>query len=866
MKTYLFGFTALLALSLLLFSWSPFQQKEKEENESRQLSEPYEHFIQQRMYPDTVFDNAAYKNALLQIKANMNPSSRSANFNALWTEQGPGNIGGRINCVAVHPVNHNIILVGNAAGGIFKTTDGGQNWHPVFDDQSFLALSCIVFDPQHPDTLYAGTGDRNMVRYTFNGNGVYRSTDGGEHWLSAGLQQQGVISKIVVNPQNTNELYAAAMGSPFKRDSLRGVYKSLDGGMNWQRVLVASDEAGCTDLLINPQNPQTLYAASWNSIRSNTENVNSGLQSQLWKTTDGGATWSILNTPFKQQLNGRISLDISSQDPNKMYACVVDTSKGLKGIYISANGGSTWVTLDVFNIQDQLYGSNGYYFGWYFGLIKVNPWNDQDVFVGGIQLYKTSVFTPQSLFWEQADPTWWTYEVHADKHDLAFIDSSTFLLATDGGLYKTTDLGLSYTDVENIPNTQFYRVTANPHDTMFYYGGAQDNGSSRGNSDNFINWQRIFGGDGFRMIFHPTNPNIYFCETQWGAIVYTDDGGVNFYDLTSGFDLSDRFNWDFPYIMNASDPKRMYAGTNYVYKMTNAPTDFWQKVSADLTDGNVLGNASGQSFNVITSLDNAKKDDRLIYVGTSDGNVWRSDNDCATWVNISAGLPDRYVTSVKASPNDSNTVFVSHSGYRSDELIPHVHKSLNRGSTWIDISGNLPQVAINDLLILPGNDSVIFAASDGGVFVTLDGGNDWQRLGINMPLVPVFELCFNAPMRQLVAGTYGRSILTYPLDSLGVQIVKDTTTQDTTVIAIQNLNAAESVSLFPNPAINTLTISSASSFTSAELFNMEGEKVAVYQLSKPTENINISALKQGAYIVRLQNGKKSVCKKIVKAN
>ncbi len=865
MKTYFFGFLSLLLLALVLFSYSPPQHHKEAETQKENLSAPYEYFIRQRMYPDAVFDDAAYKAVMQQLRVNFNLSSRSANFNAAWTQQGPGNIGGRINCVSVHPTNKNIILVGNAAGGIFKTVDGGQNWYPVFDDQSFLAISCIEFDPQHPDTLYAGTGDRNMVRYTFNGNGIYRSTDGGETWQSLGLQQQGVISKIVVNPQNTNEVYAAAMGSPFKRDSLRGVYKSVDGGINWQRVLIASDEAGCIDLAINPQNPLIAYASSWNSIRSNTENVNAGLQSQLWKTTDGGTTWAMVNTPFKQEENGRITIAMSYQNPDKIYLCVVDTLKGLKGVYRTTNGGNNWLSLDISFIQDELYGSNGYYFGWYFGLLKVNPWNDNDVYIGGIQLYKTDATFPGSMFWEMADPEWWTYEVHADKHDLVFLDSTTFLLATDGGLYKTPNLGLTYTDIENIPNTQFYRTTYNPHVPGKYYGGAQDNGSCGGNAASIFNWQRMFGGDGFRMIFHPLEPSTWYCETQWGAIVYTPDNGSNFFDFTTGFDFSDRFNWDFPYTMNAFDPSRMYAGTNYMYRMDGAPNGSWQKVSQDLTDGNTLGSTDGQSFNVISTIHNSAKDNNLLYVGTSDGNVWRSDNDCVSWVNLNAGLPDRYVTSVKASPNDSDVVFVSHSGYRSDELIPHVHKSTNRGSTWQDISGNLPQIAVNDLLILPGNDSVIFAATDGGVYVTLDGGIDWQRLGANMPFVPVFEMCFNVTNRQVVAGTFGRSILSYPLDSLGVEIVQDTTIVDTTVVSsVQQPGGISTLKVFPNPAGNTITIQRNEGYTSADIFNLEGEKVASISLSKPQQSIDISMLKQGAYIVRLQNGKKSVCQKFVK--
>lgn len=853
-------FTAALLLAALGMAGISFYRPvtaEVEKNESPE--EPYEFFMQQRMYPDAVFDDAAYKQVMQQISAGLQSGMRSAGFSSTWTLQGPGNIGGRINCVAVKPGNPNIMLAGNAAGGIFKTIDGGATWYSVFDAQSYLAISCIVYDPQHPDTLYAGTGDRNMVRYTFNGNGLYRSTDGGETWQAFALAPQGIVAQLVINPLNTQTMYAATMGNAFAADSLRGVYKTTDGGLNWQRVLLAGTNAGCIDLVMNPQDTAVLYAASWNSLRSNSANVNSGLESKLWKTSNAGSSWQPVNGTFNQEPNGRISLAISNQNPDKLYACVVDTFKSLKGIYLTTNGGTSWTPLDVSSIQNEIYGSGGYYFGWYFGLIRVNPTNDNEVYVGGIQLYRASITNPNNVIWDLADPEWWTYEVHADKHDLFFIDGNTFMLATDGGLYKTTDLGGTWSDVENIPNTQFYRVAYNPHNPSSYYGGAQDNGTTGGNALSFTLWDRIYGGDGFRAIFHPTDPLTYFCETQNGAMVFTNDGGMSFFDFTSGIDFSDRINWDFPYVMNATDPSRFYAGTHCVYQMTSAPNNNWVKMSGDLTDGNVTGNSAGQSFNVISGLNSSSKDGNLIYACTTDGNVWRSDNDCASWINISAGLPDRYVTSVKASPNHSDVVFVSHSGYRSNELIAHVHRSLNRGAAWQDISGNLPQVGVNDLLVLPGSDSVLFAATDAGVYATLDGGTNWERLGINMPLVPVFELCLNNARREVVAGTYGRSIYSYSLDSLGVALTQDSTV----IISVKETDADARVTVFPNPASDALHLQTAETFDAATVYNLTGEVVLQYDLRKQQKQLDISTLPSGTYLLQLQ-GRKTASRKFVK--
>ncbi len=853
MKKYFLLFSGFLLAATFIFSFSKRDTKEERENRT----EPYEYFLRQRMYPDNVFAEATFKNNLLAVQQTLNSNSRSAGFNAAWTMQGPGNIGGRINCVAVHPLDTNIIFAGSAQGGIFKTTDGGANWHPVFDGQSFLSLSWIEFNPVHPDTMFAGTGDRNMTRYTYSGNGLYRSTDGGETWSSFALQQQGVISKIVINPQNTNEMYAACMGSPFVRDSLRGVYKTNNGGQTWNRILIGSDEAGCTDIVMSKQHPDTLYAATWNSIRSNHENVNSGNDSKLWKTTNGGTTWTIVPATFNQEPNGRISLALSEQNGNKLYACVVDTFKNLKGIFKTTNGGNSWTALDVSSFGNDLYGSGGYWFGWYFGLIKVNPWNDEQVFVGGIDLWGS---LNGGSFWQEFSPPWWTYEVHADKHDLRFTDSTTFLLATDGGLYKTADLGTTYSDIENIPNTQFYRVAYAPTYPDLYFGGAQDNGSNGGNANTINDWIRMYGGDGFRMIFHPTDSLTFYCETQWGAMVYTEDGGMNYNDFTTGIDIfNDRINWDFPYIMSPTNPAKMYCGTNCVYKMDFAPNDSWTKMSPDLTDGNTIGSTQGQSFNVISALDNSKPAPALLYAGTSDGNVWRSNDNCATWNNITGTLPDRFVTSVKVSPNDSNLVFVSHSGYRDNEWIPHVHKSLDRGNTWIDISGNLPQLAVNDLLVMPGNDSILFAATDGGVYATIDAGNSWQRLGNNMPVVPVFELGLNTIQRTVFAGTYARSIYSYSLDSLALNMP-----EDTVISSLHNSEAEVSLAVFPNPANDFLHISTSLKNYSIAIYDLSGRKCLEELNAKNEETIDITALSEGTYVVRMADSKRKITKKFVK--
>ena len=852
-KTILVSMSGLIATLVILnvsnYFHASLYQPRSDNGKMNKMNRPSEHFFLQRSYPDSTFDLHAYESVLKQEQLSFSAKRGTPNsLNSDWASEGPGNIGGRINTVAVHPANSNIIYAGNAAGGIFKTINGGTTWVPIFDDRVYLAIGCITLDPNDPNTIYVGTGDPNITGNPAIGDGIFKSTDGGSTWVHLGLTTQRIISRIIIDPTNSSTIYAATMGLPFVPNTDRGLYKSINGGSTWHQVLYISSDAGIIDLVIDPFNSQTLYAAGWNRISNNQQGIAAGPAAKIYKSTDGGASWNILGGGLPTGNMSRIGLCHSKLNPNTMFAMYVGTTWNLEGIYKTTNGGISWVMLSTVGLPASVFSG----FGWYFGQIRVNPNNDNELFILSVDLYKT---TNGGDSWFMAGPPWYDYTVHADKHDLVFIDANTLLLATDGGLYKSTDGGINYTDIEDIPNTQFYRIGVNPHDNTMYYGGAQDNGTMSGNAGTINTWQRMWGGDGFQILFDAVDPLLWYVETQYGGLYYTNDGGNYYYYLTNGLG-AERRSWDMPFIMSKSNSSLLYTGTYRIYRMNAAPTGTWSTISGDLTDGNIYGG----DFHVITTIDESALNIQHLYAGTSDGNVWRTLNNGSSWTNITSTLPNRYVTCIKSSPDNMNTVIVSHSGYKSNDFIPHVHKSTNNGTSWTDISGDLPQLAVNDILILKGhNDKVILAATDGGVYRTLNGGTNWERIGGNMPVMPVYDIDYNSTTKKLIAGTFARSLMTFPMDSI---VDKNTSISD-------KLSEQYSSSVYPSPATNQVTLDIAGNVAGESavinIFSTGGRLVkTITRKNSEKTIISINDLSSGTYIIKTDIGDKTLINRFVK--
>ncbi len=737
--------TFLIIVSLLIgiisFSNKPIKQSK--------AKYPSDWFFMQRAFPVGEIPLEKYYEAIEQTKQ-MKAFSKSSMSNQ-WVLAGPTNIGGRISDIEMSRTSLDTVYAGIASGGIFKSTDQGYNWFPIFDETYTMSIGDLVIDPTNPNIIYVGTGEVNGGggSVTYGGNGVYKSTDGGTTWNHIGLAATEFISRIVVDPQNSQIIFLGAMGKLFGKNSERGLYSSTNGGTTWENKLFISDSTGCIDVAINPLNPDIIYAAMWERIRRPDRRSYGGQTCGLYRSTDGGETWTELTDgiPNNSSSVGRIGISISESSPNIIYAIYADNVGYFAGVYKSTNNGDSW-TRTTDGSLSSLFSS----FGWWFGNIRVDPSNPNIVFVLGLDVYKTSN-GGSSWFYSSGS-------MHVDQHGMYIHPASpNFIVAgNDGGVYKSFDQGSNWTKISTMPITQFYTCEVDYQFPNRYYGGTQDNGTNRTLTGNLDNWHPIFGGDGFYVLVDPSNNNFVYAESQYGGFGRSTDGGYGFSYGLNGVSGSDRFNWSTPFIIDPSNPAKLYLGTNRIYRSTNRAVS-WTPISPDLTDGPPTGN---QVYGTITTVASALSDSNVIYVGTDDANVWVTTNGGTNWNNISATLPTRWITRVAVDPDDAMIAYVTLSGFRYDEYLPHVFRTTNAGISWLDISSNLPDAPVNDIIIDPDSADRLYVGTDVGVFVSDNLGSTWNYVGSNLPNAPVTDLVFHSPTRKLIAATYGRSM--YSID------------------------------------------------------------------------------------------------------
>jgi photosystem II stability/assembly factor-like uncharacterized protein len=849
-KTHLFAACSVIALfscfsfrttlvqsaRQLYFSIEKYIEKE---NEADEILYPNDQFWIQRTLPNQLPDEAAYRQAMEEARTQYAQRSPNAfqGFNLPWTTEGPANIGARVNSLAVNPTNESIMYAGFERGGVWKTTNGGTNWLPIMDSETCLSGGDITLDPSNPNTVYVGTGDPSIPFTTFSGNGIYKTTNGGTSWSNIGLTNCGVISRVEVAPNNSSTIYAAAMGKPFVRDNNRGLYKTTNGGATWQQVLFIDTQTGITDMAVNPVNPQEIYVAAWTCIRTYSENTRWSTECKILKTTNGGTTWTTVQGGLPVgSVHARLGLGMSKSQPNIVYVSYCDQSHQLEGVYKTTDSGTNWVEIPTVTGGVDATIFNG--FGWYFGQIRVNPTNPNEVTLLGVEMFTTQ---DSGNSWFKSVPPWYTYEVHADKHDLVYTNTGKVILATDGGIYKANALtdnstGSTWTDIDNIPCTQFYHVAYNPHDPTRYFGGAQDNGTTGGNAATLTTWSRDWGGDGFQPRYHATDPNILYYETQNGNIVGSIDGMGSSFNLQGGNANGERTNWNTPYILSPHNQNTVYMGSQSIYKSTDNGQTMTQ-ISDTLT-GNITWLPSTHT---ITSIDESPVTQGKIYAGTGNGYLWRTLNGGTTWDSIHQnGLPHRYLTSVVASPTQSNRVFVTFSGYKLNDNTPRVYRSDNNGNSWTSIASNLPNFVINDIFIMPNrNDQILFVATDAGVYGTLNAGATWERLGTNMPIIPVNDIEYNPVQNTLIAGTFARSIMTYPMANL---------------LPTANAEAANlRLSLYPNPTSTLLNMTLAGDVLAGAqytIYDLQGKEIPV-EKTLFGDALNVAALPTGAYILQI---------------
>lgn len=825
--------TLLFSISLILLAGYSIISTNTRQPRGKHLN-PAEEYLLSLQYPGLGEGLHEYRMAVLK---EMNKLRKTRAINAAWQKEGPFNTGGRINCIAKHPTAANTYLIGCADGGIFKTTDDATTWTPIFDSATSLSVSSIVYDQANPNVIYAGTGDQVLGGYSHVGNGIYKSVNGGNTWTNTGLQNTGAITKIITDPSNSNIVYAATTGNPFISDSNRGVYKSIDAGMTWNRVLFLGLNAGIGDMVINPSNPSIIYATGRRRKRSDLMSVITGPEARIYRSTNAGASWDTLTTGLPTGNQCRIGLCISANNPNLLYANYVDTSLDCGGIYKTTNGGNSWTQVN--NGSSISMGG----FGWYFGEIRLDPGNDNTLYLLNVSLYKST--NGGTSFNTIGNTT------HSDKHDMVFLSSSTLLLGTDGGFYKSTNAGNSWTIKNNMPITQFYEIAYNPFDTSNYYGGAQDNGTNYGSAAlGLINWNKYYGADGFRPQFNHLNDQVFYAEWQNGGVVATDDGGMNFNSITNSLTATDRCSWNTPYLVSKHNPDVLYIGTYQVYKNTSGPVDSWTPISNDLTDG------INDDFHVITTVHQSPINSQVLYAGTSDANVWVTQNDGVSWTQVNAGLSNRNISCVLAAPDTVGHVFVSQTGYRNNDSIPHLYFSNNYGATWTNIAGNLPNFSINDIWVQPGShDSNIVIANDGGVYASKDRGLNWERVGNNMPIIPVFDLDYNEATHRLMVGTFARSMVSMAIDSIFPPKV-------VTPESVSTYTASASLQVYPNPCHDYFSIrTELQGRSSALLYDMMGSVVKRYPVLGDRNDCR--GLSSGYYILSVLNGGKRVNRQLV---
>lgn len=816
-------------------------------------------FFSTRNYPEDKPDLNAYLTQLKTIKnAKTKPLPKKLED---WRLEGPKNLGGRINSIAIHPSNSNIMYAGASRGGIFKTTNGGLNWNPIFDEQTFLSIGKIIIDPINPNIIYAGTGDVNISALPSVGNGLYKSTNAGLTWKNIGLDYARIISDIYVNPKNTKEIYAAAMGLPFERNADRGLYKTTNGGESWKQILYISNDVGIIDIAVHPENANIVYAVGWNRIRNNKESVTGGSGAKVFKTTNGGGSWKSLQGGLPQSDFSRVAIEISPINPDKLYVTYTNLMHGYDSTYKTVDGGKSWSKFSENEKQKATYGGKGKDFGWYFGKIRIDPKDDDILYILGVDLWKVSNHGQK---WEPfIDDV--LYDVHPDFHDLQFINSNTVIAATDGGLYQGSKdfTGVwKWKDIDDIPNSQFYRVAVNPHKTEVYAGGLQDNGSSQGSFRNMNNWARLWGGDGFTVQYHPTNPNRIFMTTQHGYLYFVQDYGEDFNDSTAGFtwksfnkgvDSEDRSNWDTPFLISKHNSKVLYKGTYRMYKTANDTTANWKPISGDLTDGLVLH----ERFHTITTIDESPVNPAVLLAGTVDANVWITTDGGNHWKDIKYGLPERYITSVKASPKNDKTLYVTQSGYKNNDNRPYIFKSVNSGNCWVSINGNLPAVALNDIAIYNnGMDNILFVATDGGVFYSNNGGRIWTFMGSQMPLVPIYDIEIDYKANRLIAGTFARSMYSYSIQNI-ISTGANMVNQFDTIPPALSVSGPQIITLKPGDSFRYPT-ASASDNVDCDLTNaikinsnVDRDRVGVYFV---TYSVSDSAGNTSSHTIQVNVG------------
>jgi photosystem II stability/assembly factor-like uncharacterized protein len=653
------------------------------------------------------------------------------------------------------------IYVAASTGGVFKSADWGKNWIPVFDQAGMsLSIGDLAICETNPDLIWAGTGEASGEQSSASiGDGVYKSTDGGRNWKCMGLKQSRHISKIQINPLNPDIVYVAATGARWGNNEERGIFRTKDGGITWEKVLYINDFTGMSDLVIHPDG-KTLFASAWQQYRNAWAHIQRGPSSALYRSEDGGNTWEKLTRGFAKDTLGRIAVAIAPSNPDLVYACV-ESKKG--GFYRSTNRGKSW----------KLMNRKPYTSYWY-GRIYVNPTDEKNVFVMGTMVLETRNGGRSFMLMS-------TRDVHVDHHVL-WIDRANplnRLLGNDGGVYQTQDGGKKWSFYNNLFIGQYYTITVDQENPYRIFGGKQDNGVWGGPSagpggtitpDSLIT--NISWGDGFWTAVDPVDPNIVYGESQYGGITRYD------FRTDKSFDIQPaapdkitpyRFNWNAPYFVSTHPPHAIYLGGNKLLRSENRG-ESWKEVSPDLSRNEEVKSRTIMGMKPVlkpyasmTALAESPLKPGVIYAGTDDGNLQMTSDDGLTWVDLSDRLPmpaDRFFTRLICSVHDIGTVYAACARYyEANDLKPYLFRSTDFGRTWESLTSEMPAEAIiRGFAEHPLNPDLLYCGIHNGLLISTDAGKTWIRAPGLIP-VAIDDIKIQMPTGDVVLGSYGRGLI-----------------------------------------------------------------------------------------------------------
>ena len=692
-----------------------------------------------------------------------------------WRSVGPSLTSGRISDIAVNPNNIFEYYVATSAGGVWKTINSGIDYTPVFDNEGSYSIGCVSIDPNNSNVIWVGSGENNNQRSVSYGDGVYKSIDGGDTWKNMGLKSSEHIGKIIIDPNNSNIIYVAAIGPLWSKGGERGLYKSIDGGINWSLILYIDENTGVNDVIIDPRNTDILYASSFQRRRHVFTYVGGGPGSGMHKSEDGGENWIKINTGLPTEEIGRIGLTISPANPEYIYA-IVEAANGKGGFYRSLNKGASWKRQSSHSTS-----------GNYYQEIIADPVDPNRVF--SMDTWMTVTNDGGKTFNKVGEDF-----KHVDNHSIWINPNNNehWLVGSDGGIYETFDNANSWDFKENLPVTQFYKVAVD-NAKPFYniYGGTQDNfsigGPSRVKTAHGItnqDWFITHGGDGFESQVDPENPNIVYAQSQYGWLVRFDKLSgeeVGIKPVPRKGELEYKWNWDAPLAVSKHKSGRLYFAANKVFKSDDYGNS-WDVISNDLSRkinrnelkvydrvlsmDAVAKNGSTSPYGTIVSLSESPIDPNLIAVGTDDGLIQISKNGGQSWFKVDniSGVPENsYTNSIYLSKHDINVMYVAFNHHKYGDFQPYIYKTSNQGETWKSISNNLPErgsvYSIEEDHI---DKDLIFCGTEFGVYFSPNAGQRWRALDNGLPTIAVRDIAIQERENDLILGTFGRGF--YILD------------------------------------------------------------------------------------------------------